>query len=53
MSKPSKPTTINGEHEAMWNFLEHLNNRVDKLFLIMLGGIFVGLTVLVESLLRG
>ena len=38
MRKPNKPERPNGEHGHLWDMMSHLNERIDKLYVIILGG---------------
>ena len=37
--KPVKPATLNGDHEALWNFMFRLDGRIDQLFLALIVGV--------------
>jgi len=37
-SPPRKPQTMNGDNEAIWGFLLHLNSRIDGLVWVIAGG---------------
>ena len=37
MTKPTKPETMNGDHEALWKFMLHLNARIDRILWTMIG----------------
>lgn len=55
-SKPVKPETMNGDHQALWAFSYRIDGRIDQLFLafaaqaLALLGIGIGVIALV---LRG
>lgn len=34
MIRPNKPTTLNGEHGHLWDFIAHLSDRVDKIYYV-------------------
>ena len=38
MSKPNKPVGMNGDIAHLWDFIGHLNERIDKLYVVILGG---------------
>ena len=44
---PPQPPEMNGDHQAIWNFLVHLNGRIDKLYVTA----YVGFTAVVAALL--
>lgn len=54
MSSPKKPTTMNGDHAALWGYIQHLNTRIDKLFVILTIGAVgeVGIIVGIVEILR-
>ncbi len=36
---PEKPEALNGDHGALWDFLHHINGRVDRLYVTIVGGL--------------
>ena len=38
-STPEKPEGMNGDHGALWDFVHHLNNRIDRVFVMIAGGL--------------
>lgn len=47
---PEKPASMNGDHEALWSFLLHLNSRVDSMIWILLGGLLTLLAAILGVL---
>ena len=51
---PDKPASLNGDHEALWGFMQHLeermDSRVDKLMVMIVGFSVVQMGVLVGAL---
>lgn len=47
---PEKPSSMNGDHEALWGFLLHLNSRVDSVIWILLGGVLTLLAAIMGVL---
>lgn len=51
--KPTQPNAMNGDHEALWNFILRIDSRIDQLFLafaaqaLVLLGLGIILTILV------
>ncbi len=37
MAPPVKPEVLNGEHGAIWDFMLHLNGRIDRILWTMIG----------------
>jgi hypothetical protein len=38
MGRPSKPSGMNGDISHLWDFIGHLTERIDKLYMVILGG---------------
>ena len=38
MIKPNKPAGMNGDISHLWDFIGHLNERIDKLYIAIVGG---------------
>jgi hypothetical protein len=49
---PEKPPRINGNSEAIWNFILHLNGRVDGLYLWLMGMMAVVIATLIAVVLK-
>ena len=48
--KPAKPQGLNGDHAALWGMLEHVNDRIDKLYVVVVGGMFAVGSVVIGTL---
>jgi hypothetical protein len=35
---PEHPASMNGDHAALWQLILHVNSRVDRIFIAMIGG---------------
>lgn len=49
---PNKPKAMNGDHEALWEFIKHVNGRIDRLYVTMLAGLGVLVVTLVVGILN-
>ncbi len=45
--KPEKPTGINGDHSALWDYMFRLDTRIDQLFLALIVGVVSILGVII------
>lgn len=49
---PEKPNGINGDLERIWDYIHHLNSRIDGLYLWLMGGMTVIIATLIAVVLK-
>ena len=54
MTKPKKPATLNGDHGMLWDQIQHLNERIDKVYIMITVGVVgeVGIMIGIVEILR-
>ena len=50
MSKPNKPVGMNGDISHLWDFIGHLNERIDKLYVVLMIGTIAILASVIGTL---
>ncbi len=52
MAPPEKPATMNGDHDAIWDLIMHVNGRVDRLYVTLAAGLGVLVLTLIVGILN-